>query len=642
MELTSETPPPPTSTDLTVSPSPSLSPSSFQSPPSVPSKFSDSIVPHLLSVQFLLSTFIFVIFEIIIAVSDVSELYHVLSVYFWMLCAWAPIATKPQTFFKGDINSHSKSNTSFLVLASSTMISWIFAKSVQNASVLGAKFGIVGGFGYASWYISFASVACVVYKLRMKGYNSLPQAVLDRYGGVSMVFFVFALIYRLNNEVWSNAMVVSSFFSSESHTADWWMSAIISTAIPLVYVFMGGLKSSLYSDVLQAVTFILGLVVVLGVIAVKHNENEPLKAFLEENHTSASFFKYNPSGTSHDRNPLTLEGGMDLLITGAIQGLMSYPFFDPVLTDRTFLAHPRTMARSITFGGLIAGSFIVLFSIIGVYGSMLGKCVEAGDCPTSDLNGASLSGVTGGVPAEVAKTVGEGIFNLLFIVMSTSSISTLDSTFASTAKLCGPDFAGFLLDGIPTPLYKATTQHMKIGRISMVAMAVVGILPLLSNVTELSATTVSGTVVMGLAGPICLMAVVPDAWLWKRGMKRPLAFLAPFLSCAAVGICYQLRYSTKNADGSLKYDDMNIDFSPLTMGDGSYGRLLGVNVFGAGLSLFLWWAFAANEWCFFSDFDEEEGDKQYSKVSGEDKVDDLDAAEAGEKNAKGGEWAERL
>lgn len=102
---------------------------------------------------------------------------------------------------------------------------------------------------------------------------------------------------------------------------------------------------------------------------------------------------YNPNGSSADTNPLTLKGGMDLLITGAIQGLMSYPFFDPVLTDRTFLAHPRTMARSITFGGLIAGSFIVLFSIIGVYGSMLGRCVDAGACPTTDLNGASLSGV---------------------------------------------------------------------------------------------------------------------------------------------------------------------------------------------------------------------------------------------------------
>ena len=73
-----------------------------------------------------------------------------------------------------------------------------------------------------------------------------------------MIFFVLALVYRLENEIWSNAMVVSSFFSSESHTADWWWSAIISTLIPLVYVLMGGLKSSLYSDVLQAFTFILG------------------------------------------------------------------------------------------------------------------------------------------------------------------------------------------------------------------------------------------------------------------------------------------------------------------------------------------------------------------------------------------------
>ena len=176
----------------------------------------------------------------------------------------------------------------------------------------------------------------------------------------------------------------------------------------------------------------------LCIIAVKHSDNSTLLTYLEDNHTSSSFFVYNPNGSSADTNPLTLKGGMDLLITGAIQGLMSYPFFDPVLTDRTFLAHPRTMARSITFGGLIAGSFIVLFSIIGVYGSMLGRCVDAGVCPVSDLNGASLSSVKGGVPAEVAKTIGTGVFNLLFIVMSTSSISTLDSTFASTAKLCGP------------------------------------------------------------------------------------------------------------------------------------------------------------------------------------------------------------
>lgn len=27
----------------------------------------------------------------------------------------------------------------------------------------------------------------------------------------------------------------------------------------------------------------------------------------------------------------------------AVQGILSYPFFDPVLTDRAFLAHPQTM-----------------------------------------------------------------------------------------------------------------------------------------------------------------------------------------------------------------------------------------------------------------------------------------------------------
>jgi Na+/proline symporter len=511
------------------------------------------------------------------------------------------------------------------------MISWIFAKSVQNASVLGAKYGIAGGFAYSGWYVSFVATACVCYKLRMKGYVGLPQAIFDRYGPASLIFFCLAILYRLYNEIWSNAMVVSSFFSDEPHSSNWWWSAIISTLIPLTYVLMGGLKSSLYSDVLQAVMFIVGLVVVLISIAANLSGNDNLKNFVTSGQAegvhgfSTSFFKYNPSHWDADgavtdvtdaalKNPLTLEGGMDLLLTGVIQGLLSYPFFDPVLTDRAFLAHPRTMARALTLGGLVAGVFIVLFSIIGVYGSMLGKCVASGECPVSDLNGASLSGVKGGVPAEVAKTVSDGIFNLLFIVMSTSSISTLDSTFTSTAKLCGPDISGFIQNGMPIPLSKATDKHMFIGRLSMIAMAIIGTLPLLMDVTELSATTVSGTVVMGLGGPIVLLALTSDSMLWKKGEKRPLAFLAPFLSGAIIGVCYTLRYSVKNSEGVKPYDNMNIDFTPLTMGDGSYGMLLGVNVLGAFLSLFLWYVFAFNDWCFGHDNDEETEDKEYERV----------------------------
>ena len=46
-------------------------------------------------------------------------------------------------------------------------------------------------------------------------------------------------------------------------------------------------------------------------------------------------------------------------------------FMDPVLTDRTFLSTPRTMLLSFFVGGLVAGTFIVLFSSIGIFGSVL-------------------------------------------------------------------------------------------------------------------------------------------------------------------------------------------------------------------------------------------------------------------------------
>ncbi len=48
----------------------------------------------------------------------------------------------------------------------------------------------------------------------------------------------------------------------------------------------------------------------------------------------------------------------------------SYPFFDPVLTDRAFLNEPRTMVKSFTLGGTVAGIFILLFGFFGMFGNM--------------------------------------------------------------------------------------------------------------------------------------------------------------------------------------------------------------------------------------------------------------------------------
>ena len=53
-----------------------------------------------------------------------------------------------------------------------------------------------------------------------------------------------------------------------------------------------------------------------------------------------------------------------------MQGILSYPFFDPVLTDRAFLAHPRTMLWAFVLGGAVAATFILIFGFMGIFGSM--------------------------------------------------------------------------------------------------------------------------------------------------------------------------------------------------------------------------------------------------------------------------------
>lgn len=55
---------------------------------------------------------------------------------------------------------------------------------------------------------------------------------------------------------------------------------------------------------------------------------------------------------------------------GCEQGILSYPFFDPVLTDRAFLADPKTMFFAFMIGGIFAAVFILLFSFIGIFGAM--------------------------------------------------------------------------------------------------------------------------------------------------------------------------------------------------------------------------------------------------------------------------------
>lgn len=541
--------------------------------------------------------------------------WFILNVYFLILCGLTPWASSPRVFFKGGISDEATDNKSSLLVGSSAFISWIFAKSITNSAKQGGRYGVVGGFAYSMWYLAFPASAIVIYQLRKKGYRSLPEAIYDKYGTSACLVFAGCVMYRLYNEVWSNSRVIADFFGRETRnkvedgetkTVDasdpWWAAAVLSTVLPLIYVFFGGMRSSLVSDTAQAFVAIIFLAIVLIAIQMERVRNGDLRDF-SKSYSHWSMFEFE---TVPGRSMLSLKGGMDLFALGAIQGGLSYAFFDPVLTDRCFLAAPKTMARAVVFGGFCAAWFIALFGLIGVHGNMLGQCVQQGACSDNELKGANLGDVLAGTPAGVAQTLGTTVYSLVNLIMVTSGISTLDSTFTSVAKLVGPDLHGFIDIGKPMSIAEATEKHVLIGRVAMVVVAICGTLPLLDNPAELDATTVAGTIVMGLGGPIYMLALVPKHLLWRG--KRPLAFLVPVLLCALIGVCFRLS-NAKDKHKELKYKAAarTIDFSFLDVGEGIYRQYLGINILGACLSLVGWFVFAF-EWCWFAEEEEEDED----------------------------------
>jgi Na+/proline symporter len=309
-------------------------------------------------------------------------------------------------------------------------------------------------------------------------------------------------MYRLYNEVWSNTIVIADFFG-DSLSGSWKLAAWVSMAIPALYTVIGGMRASLYSDALQAILMCVLLAMTYFTIVSQISKNDDLQAYAKEHHESSSLWSYNPV---QGREMFSFEGGMDLFWTGILQGALSYTFMDPALTDRAFLASKEVMVGGFAVGCALAVAYVTVFGFIGVYGNMLANCVADGYCPESDLNGAAAASVKGGEPSAVATVLGPAYYTLLCLVIITSAISTLDSTFSAVAKAIGPDLHGFILKGRPVNPSEADATDVLLGRVAIVVIGVTGTLPLLFDPDELDATTVTGTMVKDTPrGPVVLL-----------------------------------------------------------------------------------------------------------------------------------------
>lgn len=395
---------------------------------------------------------------------------HVIALWiltlFYMIIIWrrTPKEVNVSGFFTGKENNGKE--PSLWLLISSAAISWIFAKSIVNAANLSRDLGFLGGLGYSIYYLSFFVAGIVFYLIRTRTpYRSLPAFLHGNYGMTGMRLFLIAVGIRLYNEVWSNTKVVGSFFGPEG-SFHYWLAAIIFTAFTVIYTLRGGLRSSLLTDAVQMVFVGLLLAITLYIITPPLIQDWP------------------------QQTPDTTSAALTFCLLAFIQ-IFSYPFHDPVMTDRAFITKPKKMLIGFILAGIISGTFIILFSLIGVFSNLL------------DYSG-------GNAVLSVATALGLPMLLIFNVMMLTSAGSTLDSTFFSSGKLGVVDWK----------LQNNTTEKsIKNARWIIVGLALLGNLPLFTlylgdhiGPAIIAATTISGTMVMGLA-PVILLSFLPTSSL---------------------------------------------------------------------------------------------------------------------------------
>ncbi len=451
------------------------------------------------------------------SVSLSALLWVVLAVYGTVMFLISPTARRFGEFYAGRRADGAEVGAG--LLTGSVVISWIFAKSITNAANLGERFGLVGAVAYAGWYLSIPVAGYVIYRIRRRsGVGSLSELVTLKYGRAATLAFLLVVLVRLTNEVWSNTAVVGTYFGPAG-TLPYFAAAMAFALATLAYTLRGGLRSSILTDGIQFALGLVLLVFVLGLI-VPADGARRLAA----------------SGT------WDLAGGVDLLLVALLQSF-SYPFHDPVLTDRAFITRPGVMLRSYLAAGVIAGAFIVLFGLVGVHARNAG--LEAAQ----------------DVPFQVARSFGLVALVVTTVLMMVSAGSTLDSTLSSFSKAVVQDLGGERGTGPAAGLSARLTRgleragSLRVGRWVMVAAVAVGSIPLFTGAAILKATTVSGTMVLGLAPVFLLFA-------WPR--PRALAFHLALWPGVALGALY--------AAGRVP--------AAWSLGGGPHADLLGVNAWG--------------------------------------------------------------
>jgi Na+/proline symporter len=354
-------------------------------------------------------------------------------------------------FFRGVSATGAAPGLSTLVLSQVT--TWIFARSLMNAAILGYYYGIAGTLAYAAYYLSFLTGGAIVDSIRFRhGCASIQEFLTQRFGRTGARCFNALVAVRLLSEVFANLLVIGIIFGAAG-TTDYYAAIAALAVLTLAYSMMGGLSASLRTDVFQMVLFLALMVVLMAELGASGG--------LDLGRIAAS-------------SPAVDGPGWALLVVAGLQ-VWSYPMHDPVMMDRGFLADRATTRQSFLHAAWLGVACILAFGLIGV------------DAGLARTEGEALMATL----MRQFDTTTIMVFNLALIV---SAVSTLDSTLSSASKLAVVDM------GIGRP----TIAN---GRIAMAGFMAGGLVFLFIGSQDLfSAVAVSGTAAMYLT-PVVLFTV---------------------------------------------------------------------------------------------------------------------------------------
>ncbi|WP_176249350.1 sodium:proline symporter [Sulfitobacter sp. HGT1] len=381
----------------------------------------------------------------------------------------APRRASIEGFFGGVTSSGRAPGLWTLVLSQVT--TWIFARSLMNAAILGYYYGIAGTLAYAAYYGSFLTGGFIVGRLRESGSMSVQDWLGARFGAAGNGCYNLVIALRLLSEVFANLLVVGLIFNAV--LAGSGTTAILIVAfMGLVYSAWGGLSAALRTDVLQMLVFLV--VFGMALVFLVASPGFDLGAVVTAPGTAGSY------------------NGWVLLVVALLQ-VFSYPAHDPVMMDRGFIADKDTTRRSFIHAFWISTLCIIGFGFFGIQASLTGAEYE------------------GELIGTWAKMFPAWVFGALMISLLVSALSTLDSALASAARLVVEEL-------------KLAPRSLNGGRVVMVVFMVAGAaLTLWGNATLFDAVAVSGTASMFLT-PVLIMGLV---------MGRQIAQWSYFVSFGA-------------------------------------------------------------------------------------------------------------